>query len=110
MNLDAWLRQDHSLAEQLKVIEGLCGALNDAHKRGTVHRSLEPSKIEVQSDGTCILTEAMGGTASPRYRAPEIAEGAGHSPQVDQPEETLAAIGEFVTRVLAVHEGLAPAA
>jgi len=35
---------------------------------------------------------------------------AGHSPQVDRPEATLAAIGEFVTRVLAVHEGLAPAA
>ncbi|HKC12844.1 MAG TPA: hypothetical protein VKI41_12500, partial [Vicinamibacteria bacterium] len=83
MNLDAWLRQDHSLADQLKVIEGLCSALNDAHKRGTVHRSLEPSKIEVQSDGTCVLTEAMGGTPSPRYRAPEIAEGAGHSPQAD---------------------------
>jgi len=36
--------------------------------------------------------------------------GAGHSPQIDRPEETLAAIGEFVTRVLAVHEGLSPAA
>jgi pimeloyl-ACP methyl ester carboxylesterase len=36
--------------------------------------------------------------------------GAGHSPHVDRPHETLAAIGEFVTRVLAVHEGLAPAA
>jgi pimeloyl-ACP methyl ester carboxylesterase len=36
--------------------------------------------------------------------------GAGHSPQVDRPEETLEAIGEFVTRVLALHEGLAPAA
>jgi pimeloyl-ACP methyl ester carboxylesterase len=36
--------------------------------------------------------------------------GAGHSPQVDQPEETLAAIDAFVTRVLALHEGLAPAA
>jgi pimeloyl-ACP methyl ester carboxylesterase len=36
--------------------------------------------------------------------------GAGHSPQVDRPEDTLAAIGEFVTRVLAVHEGLASAA
>ena len=33
-----------------------------------------------------------------------------HSPQVDRPEETLEAIGEFVTRVLALHEGLAPAA
>jgi pimeloyl-ACP methyl ester carboxylesterase len=36
--------------------------------------------------------------------------GAGHSPQIDRPEDTLAAIGEFVTRVLAVHEGLTPAA
>ena len=36
--------------------------------------------------------------------------GAGHSPQVDRPEETLEAIGAFVTRVLALHEGLAPAA
>jgi pimeloyl-ACP methyl ester carboxylesterase len=35
--------------------------------------------------------------------------GAGHSPQVDRPQETLEAIGEFVTR-LARHEGLAPAA
>jgi len=36
--------------------------------------------------------------------------GAGHSPQVDRPEETLAAIDAFVMRVLALHEGLAPAA
>ena len=35
--------------------------------------------------------------------------GAGHSPQLDRPQETLEAIGEFVTR-LARHEGLAPAA
>jgi pimeloyl-ACP methyl ester carboxylesterase len=35
---------------------------------------------------------------------------AGHSPQVDRPDETLATIAEFVTRVLTVHEGLAPAA
>ena len=36
--------------------------------------------------------------------------GAGHSPHADRPDQTLAAISEFVTRVLAVHEGLAPAA
>jgi pimeloyl-ACP methyl ester carboxylesterase len=35
---------------------------------------------------------------------------AGHSPHVDRTEKTLAAIAEFVTRVLALHEGLAPAA
>jgi pimeloyl-ACP methyl ester carboxylesterase len=33
-----------------------------------------------------------------------------HSPHLDQPEATLAAVAEFVHRVLAVHEGLAPAA
>lgn len=33
-----------------------------------------------------------------------------HAPHVDQPETTLDAIGAFVHRVLAVHEGLAPAA
>jgi pimeloyl-ACP methyl ester carboxylesterase len=35
---------------------------------------------------------------------------AGHSPQIDRPQDTLAAIGEFVTRVLAMHEGARPAA
>ena len=34
----------------------------------------------------------------------------GHSPHIDQPEMTLDAVREFVYRVLAVHEGLAPAA
>ena len=39
-----------------------------------------------------------------------ILDRCGHSPQIDQPEATLDAIAEFVHRVLAVHEGLAPAA
>lgn len=39
-----------------------------------------------------------------------ILERCGHAPQLDRPEETLEAIAEFVHRVLAVHEGLAPAA
>jgi pimeloyl-ACP methyl ester carboxylesterase len=33
-----------------------------------------------------------------------------HAPHVDQPEVTLDAIAAFVHRVLAVHEGLPPAA
>jgi pimeloyl-ACP methyl ester carboxylesterase len=40
----------------------------------------------------------------------EILERCGHSPQVDQPEKTLEAVAEFVHRVLALHEGLKPAA
>jgi pimeloyl-ACP methyl ester carboxylesterase len=39
-----------------------------------------------------------------------ILDRCGHSPHVDQPEATLEAIAEFVNRVLAIHEGLAPAA
>ena len=31
MTLDDWLKQDRNLADQLKVIEGLCSALNQAH-------------------------------------------------------------------------------
>lgn len=34
----------------------------------------------------------------------------GHSPEVDQPEATLAAIAGFTHRLLTLHEGLAPAA
>jgi pimeloyl-ACP methyl ester carboxylesterase len=34
----------------------------------------------------------------------------GHAPQFDQPEATLEPIAAFVQRVLAIHEGLAPAA
>jgi pimeloyl-ACP methyl ester carboxylesterase len=34
----------------------------------------------------------------------------GHSPHLDQPAATLEAVGEFVHRLLAVHEGLLPAA
>jgi pimeloyl-ACP methyl ester carboxylesterase len=39
-----------------------------------------------------------------------ILDQCGHSPQIDQPEVTLEAIGDFVHRVLAIHEGLQPAA
>src|SRR5215468_8426611 len=83
MNLEAWLGQDHSLPDQLKVIEGLCSALNDAHARGTVHRGLEPARIEVESDGRCDLSDAVTAAPSPRYRAPELAEGSPPSPQSD---------------------------
>ncbi|MGH7361302.1 MAG: serine/threonine protein kinase [Candidatus Methylomirabilales bacterium] len=83
MNLEAWLRQDHSLSDQLKVIEGLCRALNEAHARGVVHRSLEPANLEVDSDGRCQLGSAVTGSSAPPYRAPELAEGGGPSPQSD---------------------------
>jgi hypothetical protein len=83
MNLGAWLRQDHSLADQLKVIEGLCRALNEAHERGVIHRALDPSNVEVESDGRCQLDNATSGSAAAAYRAPELSEGGSLSPQSD---------------------------
>ncbi len=83
MNLEAWLRQDHSLPDQLKVIEGLSRALNEAHARGVVHRSLEPRNVEVESDGGCEIGSAVTGSSSPPYRAPELSEGGSPSPQSD---------------------------
>jgi hypothetical protein len=83
MTLDDWLKQDRNLADQLKVIEGLCSALNEAHESGNVYRALDPGHIDVASDGTCDLSGAASGSPSPRYRAPEIAEGGPPSAEAD---------------------------
>jgi hypothetical protein len=88
MNLEAWLKEDHPLGDQLKVMEGICDALNDAHSKGVLHRALEPFNIEVEGDGACDLrgaihADAATATAASRYRAPEVLEGASYSPQAD---------------------------
>jgi serine/threonine protein kinase len=84
VTLEDWLKQDRSLADQLKVVEGLCSALNEGHQRGALHRGLAPATIEVASDGSCDLSDAISATSSSsRYRAPELGEGAAHSAQSD---------------------------
>lgn len=83
MTLEDWLKQDRNLADQLKVIEGLCSALNQAHENGDVYRALDPGHIDVASDGTCDLSGATSGSSSPRYRAPEIVEGGPPSAEAD---------------------------
>jgi hypothetical protein len=84
MTLEDWLKQDRTLADQLKVVEGLCSALNDGHQRGDVHRGLAPGTIEVESDGLCDLSAALSaGSGASRYRAPEVVEGAPPSLQSD---------------------------
>jgi hypothetical protein len=83
MTLEDWLKQDRNLADQLKVIEGLCSALNQAHESRDVYRALDPAHIDVASDGTCDLSAATSGSPSPRYRAPEIAEGGPPSAEAD---------------------------
>ena len=88
MNLEAWLKQERSLPDQLKVMEGICDALNEAHGRAILHRALEPFNIEVEGDGTCDLkgsihADAATAAAAARYRAPEVLEGSSYSPQAD---------------------------
>ena len=87
MNLEAWLKQERSLPDQLKVMEGICDALNEAHGRGVLHRALEPFNIEID-DGVSDLSGAVNADASTaaaaaRYRAPEVLEGSSYSPQAD---------------------------
>jgi hypothetical protein len=41
MKLDAWMRQDHPLAERLRLVERLSQALNAVHDRGEVLVALD---------------------------------------------------------------------
>ena len=43
MKLDAWLRQDHPLADRLRLVERLSQALNAVHDRGEILAALEPA-------------------------------------------------------------------
>jgi len=86
MNLETWLKQNRPQNEQMGIIEALCIALNEAHLRGVVHPAIEPSNIDLPSDGRVNLAEAVHGVASAtgaRYRAPEVAEGGSHSAPAD---------------------------
>jgi hypothetical protein len=74
MRLDAWLRQDRSLGERLRVVECLCQAVNAVHDRGNALAALEPGKVEVAGDGTCDLGAARKGAPSRDYLAPDRQE------------------------------------
>jgi hypothetical protein len=71
MRLDAWLRQDPPLVERLQAAERLARAVNAAHDRGLLLGGLEPSRVDIASDGECNLDDAMQGTPGAPYRAPE---------------------------------------
>jgi len=75
MRLDAWLRQNRSLGERLRVVECLCQAVNAVHDRGEALAALEPSKIELATDGRCDLDAAQRGSPSREYLAPDRADG-----------------------------------
>jgi len=89
-SLEAWLRQDRSLADQLRVVEGLAGALSHAHEQGVLHRALKPSNVLVGDDGEARLTSfglvssaSALGDAAATYAAPEVLEGAPDTAQSD---------------------------
>jgi serine/threonine-protein kinase len=89
-SLDAWLREEHSLADQLKVADGLASGLSHAHEQGVLHRALKPGNILVGTGGECRLTSfGLGssasalGDAAATYAAPEVIEGMPDTAQSD---------------------------
>lgn len=83
MNLEDWLKEDHGLAEQLEVIEGLCIALENVHHRGALQRSLSPANVDVTPDRRCTLSVDAVAADPGRYRAPEVSAGGQHSRKSD---------------------------
>jgi len=83
MKLDAWMRQDHPLAERLHLVERLSQALNAVHDRGEVLVALEPARVEVAGDLRCDLSAAERGSPEPGYAAPERIEGGPPSQAAD---------------------------
>ena len=83
MKLDAWLRQNRTLAERLRLVERLSQAMNAVHDRGEVLAALDPTRIEVGADLQCDLSAAQLGSPEPAYSAPERREGAPPSPEAD---------------------------
>jgi len=77
-------------ADALRIMEGVAGALDFAHKEGVIHRDVKPANILFKNDGTPLLSDfgiakhtkvdaelTSTGTilGSPFYMSPEQAEG-----------------------------------
>jgi serine/threonine-protein kinase len=89
-SLETRLREDPSLAERLRWVDGIASALSYAHEQGVLHRALKPSNLLVSPEGECLLAN-FGLASSPTslgasgrdYGAPEVLEGAADSAQSD---------------------------
>lgn len=94
--LDVWLKDPHSLAEQLVVLDDLCHALSYAHENGVLHRDVKPSNVQILPNGHAKLMDfgiaraaagkltATGSVmGTPEYMAPEILNDAAYSPRSD---------------------------
>lgn len=83
MRLDAWLKQPHSPAERLRLIERLAQGLNAVHDRGETLASIAPERVEVGADLKIDLGPAARGRPEPGYAAPERLEGGPPSTAAD---------------------------
>jgi len=83
MRLDAWLRQQHSPAERLRLVERLAQALNTVHDRGEMLAAIAPERVEVGGDMKVDLSPGMRGRPEPGYSAPEVLEGGPPSTAAD---------------------------
>lgn len=94
--LDAWIKNPHSLREQLVVLEDLCHALTYAHENGVLHRDVKPSNVQILPTGHAKLMDfgiasaaaqrltATGSVmGTPEYMAPEILGDAAYSTRSD---------------------------
>lgn len=77
-----------SMAEALKVLRSVAGALDYAHARGLFHGDIKPSNILVDGRGTVFITDFglasradQGGVAggTPEYMSPELFNGRAQS-------------------------------
>jgi serine/threonine protein kinase len=69
MNLKEWLYRSHTPAEQLKVLEGVCSALHEAHSRGEIRNGIGPENVQIVSDTE--YTIEPPGVIPVSHRAPE---------------------------------------
>lgn len=94
--LDAWIKNPHSLAEQLVVLDDLGQALAFAHDNGVLHRDVKPSNVQILPNGHAKLMDfgiarGSGGkltatgavVGTPEYMAPEILNDAAYSVRSD---------------------------